>query len=116
MSESAMLVINNADLQMTKKAYYNSSLHALLDLERLYISIKLLDLERLYISIKGGALVLRDQSVPHPYIHMQVTIPSDDTTYWCSTGRLPAELVATTHYINRVSCAQISSLEPTCNE
>jgi len=37
---------------------------------------------------------------------LQVTIPSNDTTYWCASFRLPDQLINTVHYVNEVSIHQ----------
>lgn len=33
---------------------------------------------------------------------LQITIPSDDTTYWCSAFELPQAVVDQTHYVTKV--------------
>ena len=35
----------------------------------------------------------------------QVTIPSDDTTYWCTAFKLPDNVIAQTRYITKVILA-----------
>ena len=35
-------------------------------------------------------------------MYIQVTIPSDDTTYWCAALELPQEIQQQKHYIVKV--------------